>query len=59
MECGEDFHLDDCGGYNPPCECGECGGAMCRSCCEAEKQVWGPDRDDDVEVEAPGPDGAP
>lgn len=37
-ECGDAFHLDDCGGYNPPCRCG-CG--RCRSCCEADE------RDDD------------
>lgn len=30
LECGDEFHLDDCGGYNPPCPCG-CG--CCRSCC--------------------------
>jgi hypothetical protein len=30
IECGDSFHLDDCGGYNPPCPgCGNC-----RSCCE-------------------------
>lgn len=32
VECGEEFHLDDAGGYNPPCPCG-CG--LCRSCHEA------------------------
>lgn len=30
-ECFEPFHLDDCGGYNPPCTCH----GLCRSCCEA------------------------
>lgn len=30
------FHLDDCGGYNPPCRCGRCSGEICRSCCEAQ-----------------------
>lgn len=44
LECGNPFHLDDCGGYNPPCPCGS---RCCRSCC-------GPDhlpghRDDDDE----------
>ena len=34
LECGDPFHLDDCGGYNPPCPCG-CG--RCRSCCEADR----------------------
>jgi hypothetical protein len=28
--CLEEFRYDDCGGYNPPCECG----AQCRSCCD-------------------------
>jgi hypothetical protein len=28
VDCGEEFHLDDCGGYNPPCACG----FHCRSC---------------------------
>lgn len=32
-ECGDEFHYDDIGGYNPPCPCG-CG--RCRSCCRAE-----------------------
>jgi len=32
-ECGDAFHFDDCGGYNPPCPCG-CG--RCRSCCAAD-----------------------
>ena len=40
-DCGDSFHLDDTGGYNPPCPCG-CG--MCRGCCEAEKMA---DRDAD------------
>src|SRR5689334_9481007 len=29
-DCGDSFRYDDCGGYNPPCECG----FACRSCCE-------------------------
>jgi hypothetical protein len=33
LDCGEEFHYDDCGGYNPPCVCG----AHCRSCHEAEE----------------------
>jgi hypothetical protein len=32
IECGEYFHLDNCGGYNPPCRCVECQGFYCRSC---------------------------
>jgi len=28
--CGDEFHFDDTGGYNPPCRCG----LNCRSCCE-------------------------
>lgn len=39
LECGEPFHLDDCGGYNPPCPCG-CG--CCRDHCEERRE-----RDDD------------
>ncbi len=34
VECGDEFRLDDCGGYNPPCPCG-CG--RCPECCRAEK----------------------
>lgn len=40
IDCGEEFHLDDTGGYNPPCPCG-CG--LCRSCCagaQAEEDEW-------------------
>jgi hypothetical protein len=40
LDCGDPFHLDDCGGYNPPCSCG-CG--MCRSCCEQSSR----ENDDD------------
>lgn len=51
IECFDDFRYDDCGGYNPPCECG----LHCRSCHEAEERemaAWGEDdefdpRDDD------------
>jgi hypothetical protein len=32
IECGDEFHYDDVGGYNPPCSCG----MHCRSCHEAE-----------------------
>lgn len=39
IECGDEFHLDDVGGYNPPCSCG----LHCRSCHEAEMY----DRDED------------
>lgn len=31
VQCGDEFHLDDTGGYNPPCSCG----LHCRSCHEA------------------------
>lgn len=41
-ECGDEFHYDDMGGYNPPCDCGH---GLCRSCCEAEKQSMMPDDD--------------
>lgn len=34
-DCGDEFHLDDCGGYNPPCPCG-CG--CCRSCHDANER---------------------
>ena len=34
IECGEFFHLDDTGGYRPPCPCG-CG--LCRDCCKAQE----------------------
>jgi hypothetical protein len=34
IECGEEFHYDDIGGYNPPCSCG----LHCRSCHELEEQ---------------------
>jgi hypothetical protein len=34
-ECGDEFHYDDTGGYNPPCPCG-CG--RCRWCCNAESE---------------------
>jgi hypothetical protein len=32
LTCLESFRYDDCGGYNPPCECG----FHCRSCHERE-----------------------
>ena len=35
-DCGDPFHFDDCGGYNPPCNCGKCDGMLCRACCRAE-----------------------
>ena len=48
LECGEEFHLDDCGGYNPPCQ----GCGLCRSCCECaqaeDDDEWeGPEDEDD------------
>lgn len=48
VDCGEEFHLDDTGGYNPPCPCG-CG--LCRSCHDneaREEAEW----DDDAPDEA-------
>jgi hypothetical protein len=44
IDCGEEFHSDDCGGYNPPCSCG----LHCRSCHEAEIRDMD-DYDDDYE----------
>lgn len=46
LECGEEFHLDDTGGYNPPCPCG-CG--CCRHCCPREN-VNHPDWEPEAEV---------
>jgi hypothetical protein len=43
IECGDVFHYDDCGGYNPPCACGE----HCRACHEAVEGRRDPDYDDD------------
>ncbi len=43
IECGDYFHLDDCGGYNPPCH--KCG--LCRGCCKCDEEKYedefGPD----------------
>ena len=33
LACGDEFHLDDVGGYNPPCP-GGCGN--CRHCCDCD-----------------------
>lgn len=44
VECGEYFHLDDTGGYNPPCP--SCG--LCRMCCDCGGN---PRRDLDEEFE--------
>lgn len=41
VECGDPFHYDDVGGYNPPCECG----FHCRSCHEAVEGRRDPDDD--------------
>lgn len=57
FECGEEFHLDDTGGYNPPCECKICQGAVCRSCHPWEENL--PPYDDDDAVGAEPPEGAP
>lgn len=46
VECGDAFHLDDCGGYNPPCQ--TCG--LCRSCCDCNGQH---STDDEYEGEYP------
>lgn len=47
LECGEEFHFDDTGGYNPPCYCKRCQGAVCRSC-----HTW-----DDYELDDEGGSG--
>ena len=41
VECGEEFHLDDVGGYNPPCSCG----FHCRHCHDAVEGRFDPDDD--------------
>jgi len=43
VECGDAFHYDDIGGYNPPCACG----MHCRSCHEAIEGRRDPDNDDE------------
>ncbi len=43
IDCGDEFHLDDCGGYNPPCACG----FHCRSCHEANEREDDEYDDDD------------
>lgn len=43
VECGEPFHYDDVGGYNPPCSCG----FHCRSCHESEEREMEWDNDHD------------
>ena len=60
-ECGDAFHLDDCGGYNPPCPCG-CG--LCRDCCREERyreECYGDEEDsypeDYAEVDHLGTEG--
>lgn len=45
VDCGDEFHLDDCGGYNPPCVCG----AHCRSCHDREVREYDEDDYDDYE----------
>lgn len=50
LECGEEFHLDDTGGYNPPCECKICQGAVCRSCHPWNDYDDEPDPEDGKEV---------
>ncbi len=47
ISCGDEFHYDDCGGYNPPCSCGY----HCRHCHEAEEGRLDPDNDYDDEDE--------
>jgi len=53
VECGDEFHLDDCGGYDPPCPCG-CG--LCRWCCAGNEYD---DVDDGLEAPDDIPDGMP
>jgi hypothetical protein len=43
VDCGDFFHLDDCGGYNPPC--GVCG--LCRDCCRCPFRGRGDEAEDD------------
>lgn len=43
LECGDPFHLDDCGGYNPPCY--KCG--LCRDCCRTSDFGCDAEREDD------------
>ncbi len=54
VECGDEFHLDDTGGYNPPCSCG----MHCRSCHAAEFDRDDLDddypEDDDAETDVSG-----
>ena len=50
-ECFEDFRYDDCGGYNPPCSCSECGGQLCRPCCEAANAFSDDDDDDEEDMD--------
>lgn len=50
LECGDWFHLDDCGGYNPPCYCAACHGEYCRSCCEGNVRALD---DDEAEGQRP------
>lgn len=50
LECGEEFHLDDTGGYNPPCECPICQGAVCRHCHPWLESMADEDNEIDEEV---------
>jgi hypothetical protein len=45
IDCMEPFRDDDCGGYNPPCECG----AHCRDCHDAANREGKYEDDSDIE----------
>lgn len=45
LECGDEFHLDDCGVYYPPCP----GCGLCWYCCECHE--FKGDEDDYLENE--------
>jgi len=46
VDCGDEFHYDDIGGYNPPCSCG----MHCRRCHEIAEGLY----DDEYERDEDG-----
>lgn len=50
FSCSDEFRYDDCGGYNPPCQCG----VNCRSCCNANCELHD-DEDADFSEDFPEP----
>lgn len=47
LECGDEFHYDDTGGYSPPCpRCGYCLGC-CRAGVQFSCHEWDDDEDDE------------